>query len=150
MNRCYRPYHTALRRLVDQTVRQFGVCILLDCHSMPSVGGDAPETRVPVDFVLGDCHGKTCAPVVVDVAERSLTALGFATARNTPYAGGYTTRHYGRPEDRVHALQIEINRSLYMDEHQLTPKPFLSTLAGHMASLVDRLGQLPLPSLRQA
>ncbi len=150
VNRCYRPYHAALRRLIDQTVRQFGFCILLDCHSMPSLGGDAPESRVPVDFVLGDCHGKTCVPAVVDVAERQLTSLGFATARNTPYAGGYTTRHYGRPDLGVHALQIEINRALYMDEKLLTPKPFLSTLAGHMASLVERLGRLPLASLHKA
>lgn len=150
VNQCYRPYHTALRRLIDETVRQFGFCVLLDCHSMPSVGGNGSDAQLPVDFVLGDCHGQTCAPLVVEAAESLIAGLGYRTARNTPYAGGYTTRHYGRPDLAIHAMQIEINRSLYMDEQNLTPKAYLTTLADHMARLVEDLGRQPLLALHGA
>ena len=117
----YRPYHAALRRLLDETRWRFGACLLIDCHSMPSVGGpmdaDAGSTRV--DFILGDRHGTSCTPAVTDFAERAIESLGYVVARNDPYAGGFTTRHYGQPREAVHALQIEINRSLYMDERTI-------------------------------
>jgi N-formylglutamate amidohydrolase len=144
INGYYKPYHAALRGLVDETRAAFGYCILVDCHSMPSIGGptdkDAGETRV--DFVLGDCFGTACAPAVADTAERLLTGLGYVVTRNDPYAGGFTTRHYGRPADRQHALQIEINRALYMDEEAIEPIAYLPTLARNLALLVDALGAL--------
>ncbi len=144
IERLYRPYHAALRALVEETRTRFGFCILLDCHSMPSLngpphhgGGAGPE------FVLGDCYGSACAPWIVEAAQTHLAALGYTVCRNTPYAGGYTTRHYGRPRLGVHALQIEINRALYMDEGTLTPLPHLRVLAGQMDGLILALGRCP-------
>jgi len=143
VERCYYPYHAALRRLVDDTRARFGFCILVDCHSMPSIGlpPDAAE-GAGMDMVLGDCYGTTCHPRVIGSAEAVLREQGYMVARNTPYAGGHTTRHYGRPADRVHALQIELNRSLYMDEVNLIRRPYLDVLAGHMETLVAALGRL--------
>lgn len=147
VERLYRPYHRALTRLVDHTLHLFGYCILLDCHSMPSGGEDAAggsqgeRGRAP-DFVLGDCHGHACSSAVTDTAIAWLTGHGYAVRRNTPYAGGYTTRHYGRPRAGVHALQIEINRALYMDESSVTRKPFMVTLAGEMSQFVEELGRI--------
>ncbi len=147
MNRvrdCYHPYHAALRGLIDETRSQFGYCVLLDCHSMPSIG--LPPEMVAgsrVDMILGDCFGTACAEQVTEAAEAALRRLGYTIARNAPYAGGYTTKHYGRPRDGVHAIQIEINRSLYMDETTFTRRPFLGTLAQHMQSIVAALARVP-------
>jgi N-formylglutamate amidohydrolase len=139
----YEPYHRALRRLVDETRARFGHCVLVDCHSMPSGwAGERPRDSRKVDMVLGDCFGTSCAPSVIETAERTLRDRGYTVNRNAPYAGGYTTRHYGRPRQGVHALQIEINRDLYMDEALLERRPFLSVLAGHMTHLVQVLGAL--------
>lgn len=145
---CYHPYHAALRDLIDETRRRFGYCILLDCHSMPSIGLP-PELAAGsrVDMILGDCFGTACAEPVTRAAEGALRRLGYSTGRNAPYAGGYTTKHYGRPGDGVHALQIEVNRSLYMDETSFTRTAFLGTLATHMESLVAALGAIPVASL---
>ncbi|MBM3952907.1 MAG: N-formylglutamate amidohydrolase, partial [Rhodospirillales bacterium] len=116
-------------------------CVLIDCHSMPSIGG--PMDQDPglrrVDMVLGDAHGTSCAPAVTETAERILTSLGFAVARNLPYAGGYTTRHYGQPHEGVHALQVEINRALYMDERAVARGPGLPALAETLARFVERM-----------
>ncbi|HJS31186.1 MAG TPA: N-formylglutamate amidohydrolase [Alphaproteobacteria bacterium] len=137
----YRPYHAAIARLLDETKSRFGRVLLVDCHSMPSVGG--PMDRDPgkrrVDFVLGDCHGASCAPRLVDQAERWLRARGYTTARNDPYAGGFCTRHYGRPGEGRHALQIEINRSLYMDETRIERSENFSRLAADMSALAGFL-----------
>jgi len=129
----YKPYHTALQRLLSDTLDQFGVALLIDCHSMPRLtrAGD----RTPPDIVLGDRYGTTCASVVIDTAEAVFAGAGFKVARNRPYAGGHTTRAYGRPQRGVHALQVEISRHLYMNE---------VTLARHqgyelVVSVVNRL-----------
>ena len=115
---CWRPYHVALSTLVEQTYGQFGGALLVDAHSMPSsasgIGLRDREHRV--DIVLGDNHGEACAPRP-DRRRRALAARPRAArARNQPYAGGFTTQRYGRPGLGRHALQIEINRALYMDE----------------------------------
>src|SRR5690606_23318101 len=114
----YRPYHARLNELIEETHARFGRALLIDCHSMPSVGGpmDRDPGRRRVDFILGDCFGAACAPVVIGEVESFLRAQGYAVGRNDPYAGGFTTRHYGRPGHGRHARQIEINRGLYMDE----------------------------------
>lgn len=152
INRLYHPYHAALTRLLEATQKSFGHCILVDCHSMPSAGGagDHGGGAAKVDFVLGDCFGSACAPGLVAEATRFLTDCGYSVARNMPYAGGFTTRHYGRPRQGIHALQIEVNRSLYMDEVKLTRKPYLGVLAGQMAELVERLGRLDAGALVRA
>ena len=151
---CYRPYHAALGRLVDQTVERFGCSILIDGHSMPSATGpsaggpaDTDGGRATADVVLGDCFGSACAPIVVETAERMLKARGYRVARNAPYAGGFTTRHYGRPQQGLHALQVEINRALYMDERAIERTAYLPKLASDMAHVVAELGRLDSASL---
>lgn len=142
---CYHPYHTALADLVTTTRAAFGACILVDCHSMPS-GAATPGVPAPagagVDFVLGDCHGISCARVVTSTARRVLEDHGFTVVRNTPYAGGFTTRHYGRPGQGFHALQIEINRRLYMDEATVTRRAGFAEVAAAMSAVIAALGAL--------
>ena len=137
----YRPYHRALRGLVKETEALFGGCLLVDCHSMPS-GTDSACEKTGADVVLGDCHGVACAPQFVEAARRFLVEHGFAVAINAPYAGGFTTGHYGRPSVQRHALQIEINRALYMNERDYRRKPYVPRLVQDLAGLVDRLGRV--------
>lgn len=146
----YRPYHDALRQVLTATRERFGGCLLIDCHSMPSVGGpmerDAGRSRV--DFVLGDCHSVSCDRMVISRAERALRDLGFAVARNTPYSGGFVTQHYGRPADGLHALQIEINRALYMDEATIARSSGFAALAERLKGLVRTLGDIATEVVR--
>ncbi len=145
----YRPYHRALERLVEGTRERFGLCVLIDCHSMPSIGGpmdrDAGSQRV--DFVLGDRHGRTCAPYLIGLVEEALRGRGYRIARNAPYAGGFTTGHYGQPEAGVQALQIEVNRALYMDEQSVERNAGLSDLANEMRGLIKTLAKADLAQL---
>ena len=144
IDRLYRPYHRALRQLVNATRERYGGYLLLDCHSMPS--GIAPPERVGrrgrADIVLGDCHGTSCHPQIMETAHRALTAKGYSVARNTPYAGGFTTAHYGKPGSGGHCLQIEISRALYMDERSFDRKPFMGRLMDDMRELAAALAAI--------
>jgi len=152
VDRLYRPYHRALRQLVTATRERFGSYLLLDCHSMPSgtSAGDRGVRRSRIDVVLGDCHGAACHPLVMETAHRCLSAKGYAVARNTPYAGGFTTAHYGRPSAQGHCLQIEISRALYMDERNFERKPFLAELARDMCDLAGALARIDLALIAAA
>lgn len=112
----WQPYHATLTELIEQTRQIFGVALLVDCHSMPAHGSSSRHGGQTADFVLGDAHGTACSPRVVRLVERILTGLGYTVRRNDPYSGGYVTRHYGRPREAIHVLQIEVSRGLYMDE----------------------------------
>lgn len=144
IDRCHRPYHQMLTGLLDETRAHFGYALLIDCHSMPSTPGPAllAAGGQPLEFVLGDLHGQACGPVLTETAARWLRGRGYGVDRNNPYAGGYTTRHYGHPDRGVHALQIEISRALYMDEKRMRRKPYLTVLAKQMADLVETLGRI--------
>ncbi|MFP6744027.1 MAG: N-formylglutamate amidohydrolase [Alphaproteobacteria bacterium] len=144
IDRYYRPYHVALGELIDDTVARFGGAILLDCHSMPSSGEplDTSKASGPVDFVLGDRHGQSCHPAITATVARVLTDLGFNLRHNAPYSGGYTTGHYGAPHAGIHALQIEINRALYMDEARFERRLGLGVVAAHMATVIRALGTI--------
>ncbi len=150
INDHYRPYHRALRELLDATRRGFSCYVLVDCHSMPSVGGpqdpDAGQPRP--DIVLGDCFGNSCGGIVIDAAEKSLESAGFKVSRNDPFAGGFTIRHYGRPAQGLHALQIEINRALYMDEVAIKPHQGLPEVARRLDDLITTLAGLGVAELR--
>jgi N-formylglutamate amidohydrolase len=137
----YRPYHAALTGLVEDTATEFGFCLVVDCHSMPS-GAPGNAGRESADIVLGDCHGAACAPQIVECARRYLTRRGFVVALNAPYAGGFTTGHYGRPRRGRHALQIEINRAIYMEERSYRRRPGFAQFAGEMAGFVACLGEI--------
>jgi len=114
------PYHKAVETSLAKLREHFGAALLIDCHSMP----DTVLTRrlssgKSSDIVLGDRYGASCDQAVVDAAEACLKRLGYRVTRNDPYAGGYITQRYGTPSTGLHALQIEINRRLYMDERKL-------------------------------
>jgi N-formylglutamate amidohydrolase len=144
----YAPYHAALEDLVARSVARFGRAALIDCHSMPSVGGpmDRDPGRRRADFVLGDCHGQACAPALIEAAGAQLKRAGFAVTRNDPYAGGHITRHYGKPALGRHALQIEVNRALYMDETRIAKTAGFAPLRDAMDALVNALAEVA-PSL---
>ncbi|WP_411816426.1 N-formylglutamate amidohydrolase [Hyphococcus sp. DH-69] len=140
LSACYDPYHKALRGLVDEARARFGCAILIDCHSMPSAGGAPFRTgEPPIDFVLGDRFGTSCAPEIIRHAEEILTGFGYQVTRNAPYAGGYVAASYGRPRNGVHALQIEINRALYLDERRIARTDAFEALREHMIELMRRL-----------
>jgi len=144
----HKPYHLALRRLLDEARGANGAAILVDWHSMPGVAGRGGSGRRQVDMVLGDRFGSTCSPALTDAVERTLVGMGYVVSRNAPYAGGYTTEAYGRPLEGVHALQIEISRSLYLDEGTLRPKPSFERLASDLERVFEALAGLDPKSLR--
>ena len=143
----YKPYHRTLRRLFIRLQREFGAAILVDCHSMPSTTGSRDE-RPRADLVIGDRYGTSCVPVVTETIEQILHGFGYVVSRNKPYAGGFITEHYGNPATGLHAVQIEINRALYMDERRYERSASFDRLAEELATLADRLAEIPLEELR--
>ncbi len=143
----YKPYHRALRRVVTRVHRDFGSAVLVDCHSMPSAAGSRDE-RPRADFVVGDRYGTSCVGAISDAVEAALTGLGYSVSRNKPYAGGFITEHYGNPSAGLHAIQLEINRALYMDERRYEHSEAFAGVAADMVVLADRLGAVPLAELR--
>ncbi|MBT7136242.1 MAG: N-formylglutamate amidohydrolase [Rhodospirillaceae bacterium] len=140
----YIPYHEALKGLLEEARQQFGGCLLVDCHSMPSVGG--PMDRDPgfrrVDFILGDRYGASCAPELTDLVEQTLQSMNYVVTRNNPYAGGFTTEHYGKPEAGCHTLQIEINRALYMNEMKISRSDGFEKLTEDINRLMEVLATI--------
>ena len=128
----YRPYHAALSRLVEETRTRFGAAIVVDCHSMPS------SARAP-DVVIGDYYGEAAAAPLAAYAMSELRKLGFNVGYNTPYAGGHTTLLYGRPREGLHALQIEINRALYLDERRIEKLPVFDDCMKRIETFIARL-----------
>jgi N-formylglutamate amidohydrolase len=137
----HKPYHAALRALLDQAKSTFGAAVLIDWHSMPSAAAAAGGRVGGCDMVLGDRFGAACAPALSSLFERLLTELGYQVARNAPYAGGHTTEFYGHPRAGVHALQIELNRNLYLDETTLEPSAGFEPLAADLGRLFQRLAE---------
>ncbi len=139
----YRPYHDALQALLDQTRDTFGFAILIDCHSMPSIGGpmDQDKGHNRPDIVLGDRFGTSCDSRLTIAVEHAYSELGYRVTRNYPYAGGYTTHHYGSPATGVHALQIEINRAIYMDENRIDRIGGFQRLVADTTHIIDKLAR---------
>ena len=142
----YKPYHRALRRLINRVHQQFGASVVVDCHSMPSVGVSREEPRRP-DMVIGDRYGTSCAAILADIVEETMTALGYSVGRNKPYAGGFITEHYGNPASGLHAIQLELNRAIYMDERRRERGPNFAQVAADFATLADALATVPLGEL---
>lgn len=138
---CWRPYHDQLQTLLDESNNAFGEAILIDCHSMPheALENVGPPGAARPDIVLGDRFGATAAASVVEQVEAAFASAGFRVARNMPFAGAFITQHYGKPTRRQHAIQVELDRALYMDERTLTPTrhfdDFKATLNGVIADL---------------
>jgi N-formylglutamate amidohydrolase len=138
INRLYSPYHETLAALLLEAKREFGLAVLIDCHSMPSSPiADRGASRP--DFVLGDRFGTSCNGELTRLAASKLEALGYAVALNKPYAGGYITEHYGRPHKAQHVLQIEINRALYMDETSFEKSAGFERLRAGLETMVRAL-----------
>lgn len=138
----YKPYHDALKRLLSRTLARFGYAVLIDCHSMPAsirIG----DTGMRPDFIIGDRFGVSAGRVVTEAAISILMSMGYSVAHNKPYAGGFITEHYGRPARGLHALQIEINRGLYMDERTLRRTSGFDRLVDDLSRFSAEMMALP-------
>jgi N-formylglutamate deformylase len=141
LSRLYRPYHDTVAKLLEETRNRFGCAVLIDCHSMPSAAA------IP-DVVLGDRYGISAAYGLMRHAETAFERRGFTLSRNTPYAGGYSTHVYGRPMLGHHALQIEINRALYLDEERIERNPAFDTVACRIGDVLGELTAIEPALLR--
>jgi len=139
----YKPYHAALRSRLAATLDRFPFAVLVDCHSMPSTARGL-EHRARPDVIIGDRFGTSCSGALTEAAVAILRDLGYRVVRNRPYAGGYITEHYGRPHHGVHALQIEINRGLYMDEQHFRRTVGFGALMQDLAAFAERLMRINL------
>jgi len=158
----WQPYHARLQGLLDEARADFGTAILIDCHSMPheviaggppagaamagaaQAGGLLRAARRP-EVVLGDRFGASAAPGIVDRLAAAFEGAGLVVARNTPFAGAYVTRHYGRPSRGQHAVQVEIDRSLYMDERRVEPNADFEAFRTLMAGIVAGIAAIGRP-----
>ncbi len=140
LEQLYKPYHQALAAMMAQTRARFGVAVLIDCHSMPSA------LSVP-DIVLGDRYGASAAPALTARAEDAFAREGFSVSRNTPYAGGHSTVQYGRVASGSHALQIEVNRALYLDEDRITKRPSFESVRARLTRVLEHLTTIQIGSL---
>lgn len=146
----YRPFHAALDQLIERTKARFGVAILIDCHSMPSAAMSQSAGSRP-DFVIGDRFGAACDQRLTRHVRDQIGRLGYQVLLNRPYAGGFITEHYGRPQSGVHALQIEINRSLYLNEQSLMPTLGFPRLQTDLMNLCRRMfAEVPAAASRRA
>ena len=147
----HKPYHAALRALIDEARSIHGYAVLLDCHSMPSAAlpPSSRSGQARPQMILGNRWGESCSPAILSLVQGAIEAAGYRTALNTPYSGGYTTEAYGQPHRNVHVVQIEIDRSLYMSELHLTRQAGLTTLRRHLAQVFSAV-QAGLPALNLA
>jgi N-formylglutamate amidohydrolase len=137
---CWQPYHDALIHLLAGTRHTHGACLLIDCHSMPAQSCDSRRSQP--DFVLGDAYGTACSHTVTRTLEHALIGAGYTVRRNDPYAGGYITRHYGRPREGLHVIQLEIARRLYMDEALIEKHSGFDTLRRDLTQILATLAAL--------
>ncbi|MBG0508924.1 N-formylglutamate amidohydrolase [Agrobacterium sp. MOPV5] len=135
----YKPYHACLRRLLSRTHANFGMAVLIDCHSMPGNIRVAGSNLRP-DVIIGDRYGTSASQEVSRAALHFLEELGFVAVCNKPYAGGFITEHYGRPIRSLHALQIEVNRALYVDEKTLLKKADFHAIQASLEIFMRQLG----------
>jgi N-formylglutamate deformylase len=143
IERIYLPYHRTLAALVAEVTGKNGAMLLLDCHSMPSSAATHvhPPVRAPIDVVLGDRFGQSCNEEITGLVERLLSDEGLTVLRNRPYAGGFITHSYGAPSRGHHALQIEINRALYLDETSLEKTVNFAELKRALSRVIGELAQ---------
>lgn len=136
----YKPYHSRLRKLIARTHARFGFGVLIDCHSMPgNIRINGSNARP--DFIIGDRYGTSASAELSRAAMGFLQDLGFSVVRNKPYAGGFITEHYGRPARGLHALQVEVSRSLYVDESSLDKRPDFAALAAALFTFMRQMAE---------
>ena len=139
VERTHAPYHAALERLMTAAHARHGEAVLVDWHSMPARATQGAGGARGPDVVLGDRHGSSCAAALTRRLRRSFEALGWRVALNQPYSGGWTTQAWGRPAEGFHAVQIELNRALYLDEATVSPGRGWSRCAAGVARVIDDL-----------
>ncbi len=145
IEKLYKPYHRALQAFLARARQVFGLAVLIDCHSMPSISTlplpESADRKIRADFVLGDRYGTSCETELIDCVEYELRRLGYTILRNKLYAGGFITEHYGDPANNFHAMQIEVNRGLYMDERSLVKAERFDQIAGDVSKVVENLAR---------
>ncbi|MCG3269161.1 N-formylglutamate amidohydrolase [Yoonia sp. I 8.24] len=144
----WRPYHDQLQTLMDESNRAYGQSILIDCHSMPHEALStmtSPNTTLP-DIVLGDRFGKTAAPQIMDQVEQAFVSAGFRVARNAPFAGAYIVQRYGHPARSQHAIQVEIDRGIYMNEKTLTLNPDFAHIQAVISGVIAQIAEIGMPA----
>ncbi|MCV6597646.1 MAG: N-formylglutamate amidohydrolase [Mangrovicoccus sp.] len=141
INACWHPYHTALEELLRAQRAAFGKAILIDCHSMPheAIAGSSRGKRFTPEVVLGDRFGASAHSDIVAQIETAFRAEGLRVSRNTPFAGAYITQQYGRPGHHQHCVQVELDRSLYMDEARLELKPDFAAIQRMMSRIMAKI-----------
>jgi len=144
INRIWRPYHARLQSLLSEAHGSFGEAILIDCHSMPheALEGAGRHGVGRPEVVIGDRFGASATPEMVEQVEAAFASAGFVVARNAPFAGAYTTQHYGRPSRGQHAIQVEIDRALYMDEVNIRPNANFENMQVVLRKVVAELSKL--------
>lgn len=146
----WHPYHAALQNELDIAKGIFGDAVLIDCHSMPHEAIDAisGDSKSWPEVVLGDRFGAACSPEIMSRIEAAFQRTGLRVARNAPFAGAYVTQAYGRPSRNQHAVQVEIDRSLYMDEATIRPNEnfdkFKRQITQAIAEIIE-MGQMTRP-----
>jgi N-formylglutamate deformylase len=143
----WRPYHRELAAIVERKRARFGIAVVLAAHSMPSIDRgprrDAVESvRSRADVVPGTRGRRSAAGRFIDAVEEHAVAQGWTVRHDEPYAGGFTTQHYGRPSENIHAVQVELSRRLYVDETTLRPLPTFAAVRDWCSLLVSKLGAL--------
>ncbi len=139
---CYRPYHARLSQALDRARQRHGIALLVDCHSMPPDTARRGSRRA--EIVIGDCYGASADADISDAAFALFREAGFRVARNAPFAGGYITQRYGTPRAGIHAIQIEIDRSLYLDARRMVPTANYQVLKRRLDPIIAELASLPL------
>lgn len=150
IDRFWKPYHHKLQSLLDDAHRSHGQAILIDCHSMPheAMDGIAHSGIRRPDVVLGDRFGAAAGGEIVDRVEAAFAGAGFCVVRNAPFAGAYITQAYGRPSREQHAIQVEIDRSLYMNEHLIRRNRQFDSVRERLHAVIAEIaaiGQMRVP-----
>lgn len=140
----WRPYHDQLQTLLDESANKFGEAILIDCHSMPheALENVGPPGAARPDIVIGDRFGATAGSYVVEHVEAAFASAGFRVARNMPFAGAFIAQHYGRPSRDQHALQIEIDRGLYLNERTLEPNENFTAFKAQLETVIEQIADI--------
>lgn len=147
LERYWKPYHAALRAEMDQAHEMYGEAILIDCHSMPHEAMDS-VVRTGIkrpQVVLGDRFGAAASERIVDQIEAAFVHAGFAVTRNTPFAGAFITQNYGRPANSRHAIQVEIDRALYMDEKTIRPNAEFAGFKRRLEAVIADIARIGRP-----
>lgn len=146
LDHVWRPYHSALRELIRETRAQFGTAILVDCHSMPHSALNGQREPLP-EVVLGDRYGSSAAPWVMEHIERAFDTVGLRCARNAPFAGAYIAKTYGQPREDVHCIQVELDRSLYVDEVLHEPGPRVAAFERRLRPVIAQITDLAVGAI---